>query len=55
MVRLADCMGRVGAEIPADIECRLEMQDSKDEIGRLSAAFQRMVLDLREKTELEKQ
>jgi len=55
LVRLADCMGRVGAEIPADIECRLEMQDSKDEIGRLSAAFQRMVLDLREKAELEKQ
>jgi len=54
LVRLADCMGRVGAEIPADIECRLEMADSKDEIGRLSAAFQRMVLGLREKAALEK-
>ncbi len=55
LVRLADCMGRVGAEIPDDIECRLELGDSKDEIGRLAAAFQRMVLDLREKAALEKQ
>ncbi|MDP1634114.1 MAG: HAMP domain-containing sensor histidine kinase, partial [Gallionellaceae bacterium] len=55
LVRLADCMGRVGVEIPDDIECRLELGDSKDEIGRLAAAFQRMVLDLREKASLEKQ
>jgi two-component system NtrC family sensor kinase len=55
LVRLADCMGRVGAEIPDDIECRLEQGDARDEIGQLSAAFQRMVLDLREKAALEKQ
>jgi signal transduction histidine kinase len=53
LVSLAECMGRVGAAHPDEIQLTLE--ESRDEVGRLATAFRRMLADLREKTALERQ
>lgn len=53
LVDLANTMGRVGTRIPDDDEIRLE--ESRDEIGRLAAAFRAMLRELREKQSLEKE
>ncbi|MEW5708398.1 MAG: HAMP domain-containing sensor histidine kinase [Pseudomonadota bacterium] len=53
LVRLAECMRLVGTRKPEEIECSL--RESRDEIGQLGAAFQRMLAELREKETMEKQ
>ena len=53
LIHLAECMGRIGRELPASIEC--DLHDSRDEIGILSSRFKRMLEELREKHALEKQ
>lgn len=53
LVDLAHVMGKVGTTIPDDGE--IPVEDSKDEIGQLAAAFKGMLRDLREKQALEKQ
>ncbi|MFA7096177.1 MAG: ATP-binding protein [Gammaproteobacteria bacterium] len=53
LVKLADCMGRIGATIPQHLTC--ELYESKDEIGQVGASFKRMLLELKEKESLEKQ
>lgn len=53
LIRLAECMGRIGREPPASIRC--ELHESRDEIGMLSGRFKRMLEELREKHALEKQ
>ncbi|OOG23863.1 two-component sensor histidine kinase [Thioalkalivibrio denitrificans] len=52
LVRLSECMGRVGREIPLESECRL--YESKDEIGRAGTQLKRMLSELRQKQELER-
>ncbi len=51
--RLAGCMARVGREPLENIQCPLPL--GSDEIGNLTASFFRMVQDLRDKEELERQ
>lgn len=53
LIHLADCMGRIGRELPASIQC--DLHESRDEIGILSSRFKRMLEELREKQALEKQ
>ncbi|MBI3140321.1 MAG: HAMP domain-containing protein [Rhodocyclales bacterium] len=53
LVDLAESMGKVGATIPGDAEIKLEQ--SRDEIGQLGAAFKAMLEQLREKESLEKE
>ncbi|MFZ5508519.1 MAG: ATP-binding protein [Pseudomonadota bacterium] len=53
LVDLANTMGRVGARIPEDSE--IPVEESRDEIGRLAAAFRAMLHELREKQSLEKE
>ena len=53
LMRLSACMGRVGREPLQSIHCSLPTGD--DELGRLAAAFQRMLQDLRYKEALEQQ
>ena len=52
LVRLANCMGKVGRQGPGDIVCDLRQGD--DEIGRLGISFQQMLNELVEKDEMEK-
>jgi len=49
---LADCLGRVGKELPDTIRC--EFPHGRDEIGQLAERFQGMVEELRSKQALEK-
>lgn len=49
---LADCLGRVGRELPATIQCKFP--HGRDEIGRLAERFEGMVAELREKQALER-
>lgn len=51
LIKLADAMGRIGPCVPAELD--FEPYDSRDEIGRLGTAFQRMVVELRKKESLE--
>ncbi len=53
LTRLAACMARVGQTLPDDLDCRL--YDSRDEIGQLGMAFKRMLHELKDKENLEKQ
>lgn len=53
LIHLADCLGQIGRELPASIHC--DLHESRDEIGILSSRFKRMLEELREKQELEKQ
>lgn len=53
LTQLAHCMGRIGRESPASIECRLHA--GADEIGTLGNRFQTMLGELRQKEFLEKQ
>lgn len=53
LIQLADCMGRIGRELPASIQC--DLHEGRDEIGILSSRFKRMLEELREKQALEKQ
>jgi signal transduction histidine kinase len=53
LVDLAERMGSVGrAEVA---ERKLQLEESKDEIGRLATAFREMLAGLREKAEFERQ
>jgi signal transduction histidine kinase len=49
---LAECLGRVGRELPEAIHC--EFPHGRDEIGQLAERFQDMVEELRSKQALEK-
>jgi signal transduction histidine kinase len=49
---LAECLGRVGRELPEAIHC--EFPHGRDEIGQLAERFQDMVEELRNKQALEK-
>jgi two-component system NtrC family sensor kinase len=49
---LADCLGRVGKELPGAIECDLPTGD--DEVSRLAHRFKDMVMELKNKEDLEK-
>lgn len=49
---LADCLGRVGKELPEAIQC--EFPSGDDEISRLAHRFKDMVMELKSKEELEK-
>ncbi len=49
---LAECLGRVGRELPNAIHC--EFPHGRDEIGQLAERFQGMVAELRNKQVLEK-
>ncbi len=49
---LAECLGRVGRELPDAIHC--EFPHGQDEIGQLAERFQGMVEELRSKQALEK-
>ncbi len=53
LVRLADGMAKVGPRIPEDRE--IALYESKDEIGRVGVAFRRMLGELREKENLERE
>lgn len=53
LVHLAECMGRIGRELPADIQCDLHL--GQDEIGVLGDRFKRMLDELKEKQVLERQ
>jgi signal transduction histidine kinase len=53
LVRLADCMGRIGATIPDMEECQI--QSTGDEIGQVGVALRRLLVELREKHALEQQ
>ncbi len=52
LIHLAECMGRIGHELPADIQCDLHF--SRDEIGFLGGRFKIMLNELREKQILER-
>ncbi|WP_026289326.1 HAMP domain-containing sensor histidine kinase [Thioalkalivibrio sp. ALMg11] len=52
LAHLSACMGRVGTEVPSDIQC--DLYDGRDEIGQVSYRFRRMLDELREKEELER-
>ena len=54
LVNLAEGMKRIGQRIPEDAELPLPAE-SRDEIGQASAAFKRMVGELRKKETMEKQ
>jgi signal transduction histidine kinase len=51
LIQLADAMAKIGPQVPAELD--FKPYDSRDEIGRLGAAFQRMVVELRKKEGLE--
>lgn len=53
LVRLADAMRRVPVELEA--ACLADLPRSRDEIGQLAEAFRRMVGELQQKAELERQ
>ncbi len=53
LMRLAECMGRVGTTLPDVAECKLYV--SRDEIGQVGAAFGRMLDELKNKEALEAQ
>ncbi len=53
LVRLAECIGRVGSSIPDARAC--DLYQSKDEIGRVGEALTRMLAELREKQALERE
>lgn len=53
LLRLCDCMSRVGATIPSADECRL--YESRDEVGRAGTQLKLMLEALREKQALEQQ
>lgn len=50
--QLAECLGRVGRELPETIHC--DFHHGRDEIGRLAQSFEDMVGQLREKQALER-
>jgi signal transduction histidine kinase len=54
LVELAGAMGRVGPQMPGDIDY-VHRYRGRDEIGRLGLEFQRMLAGLREKQVLEQQ
>lgn len=53
LVDLANCMGKIGSSVPTVEDCKL--YSSRDEIGQLSAALRRLLIELREKQALEQQ
>jgi two-component system NtrC family sensor kinase len=53
LTQLAKCMGKVGQTLPDNLEC--DLYESKDEIGQVGMAFRRMLGELKDKDELEKQ
>jgi signal transduction histidine kinase len=53
LVALAECMGKIGTTVPEVEECHLHA--SRDEIGQLSAALRRLIVELRHKHDLEQQ
>lgn len=53
LTQLASCMDKVGSSLP---DARhLQLYESKDEIGQVGVAFKRMLGELKQKEELEKQ
>ena len=53
LVRLAECIGKVGSTIPDAHAC--DLYRSKDEIGQVGEALTRMLVELREKQALERE
>ena len=53
LVKLAGCLGRIGREVPAQLDCRLF--ESRDEIGQLGTGFRQMLRELKAKEDLERQ
>lgn len=53
LVKLAGCLGRIGREPPAQLDCRL--LESRDEIGQLGTGFRQMLRELKAKQDLERQ
>lgn len=53
LVDLANCMGKIGSSVPTVEDCKL--YTSRDEIGQLSAALRRLLIELHEKQALEQQ
>lgn len=53
LTQLASCMGKVGSSLPDAQQCKL--YESQDEIGQVGVAFRRMLDQLKQKEELEKQ
>uniref|UniRef100_E6QQ89 histidine kinase n=1 Tax=mine drainage metagenome TaxID=410659 RepID=E6QQ89_9ZZZZ len=52
LIQLAQCMGKIGHELPADIQCGLHF--GRDEIGFLGRRFENMLNELREKQAMER-
>jgi two-component system NtrC family sensor kinase len=53
LVTLADCMGRIGPQIPSGLKC--DLYESKDEIGQVGVRFRQMLRELQVKQDLEQQ
>lgn len=53
LVTLAGCLGRIGREPPARLDC--ELYESKDEIGQVGTRLKELLRELQAKHELEKQ
>ena len=53
LTHLADCMARVGREMPDTIQC--DLYQGRDEVGVLSNRFKSMLEELKQKHALEKQ
>ncbi|HEX9180765.1 MAG TPA: ATP-binding protein [Burkholderiales bacterium] len=53
LIQLADNMGKIGSQIPAEAE--LKIYESRDEVGQVGSAFRRMVSELRRKQALEQE
>lgn len=51
--QLAHCLGRVGSAPLEAVDCQLE--EGRDEIGQLGVSFRQMLLELREKEQLEQE
>jgi signal transduction histidine kinase len=53
LVQLADCMGKIGPNIPENLSCTLVQ--SRDELGQVATQFKRMLKELKEKQSIERQ
>jgi two-component system NtrC family sensor kinase len=55
LTQLSDSMARVGAETPLPDPDEFDLYESRDEVGQMGNALKRMVSDLKNKENLEKQ
>lgn len=55
LTKLTKCMSRMRNEDIEQIECSISIEESDDEIGRLSLSFRELLMGLREKKGLERQ